>query len=260
MKLSRLLVVAVIFVVALTVSRSVSLAIFHPYSFSTPEYTISSQIHSEESQPITEQLNFLLIQTNQSTNSKPIGIWWAAIAPKSPITLVSLYPNSNLDMVSLLESYQITQGNHLSAEFISKIYAEDIPLNGYLILDPTAMAILIDSVGGLNINGNYVDGKQVTEYFHEIQPNSLKDRAYQSEVWTKLCQKTIFAGSSGILELVKNELSKHTIVSPDFPISFRDFQAFISDSSLKNCEVNLMKSNSWMELSSLQISRRTDGN
>ena len=269
MKFHRFLILAGIFFLALFSSRSISLSIFHPYSFILPEYSISS--HDISSKTVTlpgEQLNLLIIQLNHSPNPKPIGIWWIALASDTPVTLVSLYPSVNLEMESLLQDFQITEDKfhkkQLSADFVTKINEQDIPWDGYLILEPAALTILIDSLEGLKINGVVMDGEMVTDRLATLSPESIQGRAFQSDVWSKLCHKVIFAGSTSILEITKKELSKHTILSPDFPLSFNDIQVFLSTSNIKQCEVNLLKSESPINFQAVVMSeniyRRSDGN
>jgi hypothetical protein len=268
MKISRSLFLAGIFLLSLFASRSLSLAIFHPYSSNLPEYTISNQMPLVKDIPFSKQLNLIIIQTDQSKTPQPIGIWWVAIAPETPVTLISIYPNAEWESESWVSEFQLIHGEnekkHLSPDFIEMFNELGIPWDGYLILEPAAMEILIDSVGGVQIDGQVMEGSSVIQRLMSTAPNSIQGRAFQTDVWQKLCQKVIFAGSSGIYEIVKEELFRHTIISPDFPITFSEFQSLVYISNFNRCEVNLLKTNHSMDLSAILInvetSRRNDGN
>lgn len=268
MKFIRLLILAGVFLFSLMVSRSISMAIFHPYSLNPPEHTISNYTPYVTSVPIIEQVNILLIQTGKNLSSKPVGVWWIALAPETPITLVSLYPNASLETEEWVSEFKLVEGENqkkeLAPDFITKLEEKNVPWDGYMILEPTAMEILIDSVGGIKIDGSIMEGRDVTGQFSTIAPNSLQGRAFHTDVWSRLCQKALFAGSSGIYDLVKDELSKHTILSPDFPVTFSDFQVLLNTSSLNRCEVNLVKTDSSLDLSKTitedDINRRNNGN
>lgn len=269
MRLQRIFFMVGIFILALFASRSISMLIFHPYSSVLPNYSISTQkIPSSLDVFPDEQLNFLLIQTNQAPNPEPIGIWWVAITSDSPVTLVSLYPNASWETESLINDFRITEdkfhNRQLSADFISKINEQEIPWDGYLVLEPAALAILVDSFEGLRINGVIMDGEMVSDSLTSLSPESLQGRSFQSDVWSSLCQKAILAGSKSIFDVAKNELSKHMILSPDFPVSFMDIQNLLSLSNIHQCEVNLLKSETGISLHTAQISdnifRRSDGN
>ena len=243
-----------------------SLAFFHPYSFSSPEYAIKSRTITTNNETFEKQLNLLLIQTNETL--QPIGIWWVAIVPNNPITLISLYPNANLDTGEWINEFQLTDNElnekKVSPDFINKINDQDIPWDGYLVLEPAALEILINSVEGLKINGVDMDGKMVISQLSALNPGSLQGRAFQSDVWLKLCQKAIFAGSVSLYQLVEPELSKYIILSSEFPLSVVDFQAMLSTANLNQCEVNLLKSNHSTNFPSTIMNninlRRSDGN
>ena len=269
MKFHRLIFMVGISFLAFFIARTISLAIFHPYSSVIPDYEISTRtLHLDPALLPDKQFNFLLIQLNDSPSPKPIAIWWVAVAPETPVTLVSLYPNSIQETQALVQDFKITEDNlnekHVSEEFIARIESQDIPFDGYLVLEPTALAILVDSLQGLKINGITMTGEMVTSQMISESPQTLQGRSFQSDVWANICRKAIFAGSTSIFQLSKEALSAHTIISPDFPVSLSDIQLFLSSAKINQCEVNLLNTDHPGRLNEVVmreiIYRRNNGN
>lgn len=232
-----------IFLTSLFASRQASLALFHPRIQINPINSRWETVKSTEL-PFSGQVNILLIHIPSLQEAHLISLWWIALAPHSPITMVNLYPTlqpNSPAAQSLQEHFMITQSRlekpDLDLDFLKQLTAREIPWDGYLILDNHALATLIDYFGGVKLSGKpYAGSEVVAQWFDSELPPEV---AYSSQVelWEALCEKSIYASSPASFELIRAELKPHVLVSPQFPLSLEDFLAFNTQTYKLSCEI-----------------------
>ena len=234
-----------IFISTLISSRQISQAYFHP---SIQVETIINPDHVNAfytSLPLDKQVSLLLILIDTAQKPQLMGVWWVALAPQAPITFIPVFPSTKEDATytqELVSHYKLVKGKQQNRElnpaFLTHIKTKDIPLDGYIVLDQSALEILVNFLGGINLDEHTLDGKQVVTRF--VNPHIDPEAAliYQSGLWEQICQKAVFAGSSGIFEIVRPELAQHSITSPGLPVNFSSFQTYITNQDSISCSVN----------------------
>jgi hypothetical protein len=228
----RYLFYLTVFAFSLLFSRQLSLQIFHPQLQINP-ITQSAKATEPEDNLISSQVNLVILHTNNLKDSFLVSAWWVAIAPDSPITLINIYPTSNFTDSSprLLQQYFRLEHSQrknpgLSQAFLQQLSRDDIPWDGYIVVDDEALSMIVDYLGGVNIGENHYDGLHAASNIHRFASSPDPKLQFQSALWEAICQKTIFASSSTSFELIRTELQSHTVLSPNFPFTMDEFQAF----------------------------------
>lgn len=245
MKPMRYLTYLVVFTLSLLLSREISMAVFHP-EIDLDQTLMSLEVKTLEGEPVLDtQVNLLLIHTGYPEDPDLTSVWWVAIAPRSPLTLIPVYPSEQItaDGVKSITDIFVTSQkgtnlNQLSPTFKEYLKANSIPWDGYLILDHSALEILVNFVGGVKIGDTVLEGKEVIAGVTSTNNDPQQAIEYQTDLWNSLCQKVIFAGSMDNFQIIQPDIAKHTTVSQDFPISFTTFQAHISNNDVLYCAVN----------------------
>lgn len=243
MKPLRLFLYLAIFLTSLFASRQVSLTLFHPQIQIDP---INSRWETVKSTalPFSGQVNILLIHIPSLQEAHLISLWWIALAPHSPITMVNLYPTLQPDSPaaqSLQEHFTIAPSRlekpGLDLDFLKQLTAQEIPWDGYLVLDHHALATLIDYFGGVKLSGKpYAGSEVIAQWFNsDLSPEAAY--SFQVELWEALCEKSIYASSPASFELIRAELKSHVLASPQFPLSLEDFHAFNTQTYKLSCEI-----------------------
>ncbi len=234
-----------LFIISLFFSRQLSQAYFHP-TIEVDTLINQNQANALYTEPpLDRQVSILLVLVDPTQKLNLMGVWWLAIAPHAPVTFIPIFPSyKEADPYSqeLVAYFKLVKGRlqnrELDPAFLEQVKATALPVDGYIILDQTALEILVDFLGGVNIASQPANGKQVASQF--INPYKDREAAliFQTNIWEQICQKAVFAGSSGPFEIIRPELARHTIISPDFPITFASFQSYITGQESITCSVN----------------------
>jgi len=245
MKQFQNLFYAGLFILSLIFSRQLSQAYFHPTV--QVDTTISlnrvNTIYTEL--PLDKQVSILLVLVDPAKEPQLMGIWWLALAPQAPVTFMPVFPSyKDTDTYSqeLVTRYKLVKGKlqyrELDPAFLEHLKVLELPLDGYIVMDPTALAVLVDFLGGITIGNQPLNGQQATLQFINPYKDSIASLVYQTSLWEQVCKKAVFAGSSGNFEIVLPELARHAITSPGFPLTFASYQSYITGQSSISCSVN----------------------
>lgn len=243
MRIIRYSIYFFIFVVSLIVSRYISSYIFHPKIQISP---ITAGIQSKETlaAPLSTQVNLLILNASSFTDPVLQSAWWIAISPHSPLTIVNLYPTSELDngipqrIKQEFGLRNISNNQYdLSFQFLKFIRGENIPWDGYIVLDNEGLAIVINYLGGIDLNGEKIDGIGFLSHFVPSNAIETSELEFHIDIWESICKKSFFAGSPESFELVRPDLTRHVILSSQFPITFSAYQDVIANANHTNCDV-----------------------
>ncbi len=116
--------------------------------------------------PNNDQFNFLIINVNKIdlTDAQLESIWLAAHAGNtSNITLIPVFPSADDPTQNLIlaESFYLDRGKP-SKEFWDAMREINIWWKGYLVSDINSSIKLIDFLGGIGINDQYLSDEQTT--------------------------------------------------------------------------------------------------
>jgi hypothetical protein len=111
-----------------------------------------------------DQHNLILIQADDLTNPDPrlISIWLLGYLIDSPkISLILIYPvNSDADQTKIEElsdSFRVDADGELSLGFLTSLGTMGFQSNGYILTDEIGTKVLIDEIGGIDLqNGSGV--------------------------------------------------------------------------------------------------------
>jgi hypothetical protein len=225
------------------VSRKFSLAIFHPNPKSATIVVENYEVN-ESDFGNGSQLNILIFHASLLTEPILRGAWWIAITPNSPVTMIDLSTNlltttdSANRSIAHLKMIKDHRGKYqLSQQMLDQLKIKNIPWDGYVVLDDTAVQVLVDYLGGVAVNDELLDGTRIVV---ELGKNADPIRTMPNtgfDIWKSICQKSLFASSPSSFELVRQGLIQHTVVSPNFPISIQDFHTLIVSSQSTTCKI-----------------------
>jgi hypothetical protein len=257
MKFTRLFFNLSAFLVAMLAGRQTALAIFHPQIEveSIVQKADPSGIRASElvpTPPISEQVSFFVVHISNPAGSPTIlkGIWWVALTPQAPIILQPIYPmvgtptesvKKLADSFILLDAGDwrtLDQFADMEVGFFTELTQMNIPAQGYILADDEAFAILIDLLGGINLEGNVSSGRQVVSALPDAQATPESAIRLQTELWNGLCEKAVFTGSAHMFSLVQSELQQHIYTSPAFPLNLAAWQAYITSTNIPGCKIN----------------------
>lgn len=257
MKLTRLIFNLSAFLVAMLAGRQTALAIFHPQVDveSIVQKADPNEIRASElvpTPPISEQVSFFVVHISSPAESPTSlkGIWWVALTPQAPIILQPIYPmpgTMSETVKKLADSFipldggdwrTLEQFTDLEVGFFTELTQMNVPAQGFILADDEALAILIDLLGGISLEGNMSSGRQVVSALPDAQATPGSAIRLQTELWNGLCKKAVFTGSSQMFSLVQSELQRHIYTSPDFPLDLAAWQAYITSTNIPGCKIN----------------------
>jgi hypothetical protein len=141
------------------------------------------------------QVNLLLITMNDAqTPESLISVWMLGYHHNQPnlLTFVPLYPGAGQgveDKDSLLvRQFQVDRRGQISAKFLeslANIYR--ISWDGIVTLSAREVVHAIDSLGGINLEGKNVNGKDLLDSLNEPGPEAQTALPYQGEAIKAVC-------------------------------------------------------------------------
>jgi hypothetical protein len=129
--------------------------------------------------PANGQRNLLVIGVDSLEVDLPVleSLWLVLYFPgRNPVTLMPLYPQPGEPETSqetgLEKAFSLEGSGGPSPAFFEQLRHEQVWWTGYVLLDETAAAALLDQLGGLEVNGSQLDGLQALTNI----PGALDDR------------------------------------------------------------------------------------
>ena len=198
--------------------------------------------------PANGQRNLLVIGVDRLDRDTPRleSLWLVLYFPgRSPVTLMPLYPRADgsepVRAATLAESFSLTRFGDPSPEFLERLRHEQVWWSGYVLLDETALAALVDLLGGVDLDGKHRDGFLALSSI----PRPWDDRAgaLQGQVGLlrSACRQAgaLFSSGPEIAELV-DKLGRHLRTSVDIAAEVQDWLQAAGSNPALECEFPLM--------------------
>jgi len=161
------------------------------------------------------------------------------------VTLMPLYPRADgsepVRAATLAESFSSTRFGDPSPEFLERLRHEQVWWSGYVLLDETALAALVDLLGGVDLDGKHRDGFLALSSI----PRPWDDRAgaLQGQVGLlrSACRQAgaLFSSGPEIAGLV-DKLGRHLRTSVDIAAEVQDWLQAAGSNPALECEFPLM--------------------
>jgi hypothetical protein len=120
--------------------------------------------------PANGQRNLLVIGVDRLDHPSPRleSAWLVVYFPgRTPITFLPLYPQAageaRRGIASLDKSFELTETGLPGESFFEQLSREQILWNHVLVLDELGLVGLLDYLGGVQLHGQFVDGKSALE-------------------------------------------------------------------------------------------------
>jgi hypothetical protein len=143
--------------------------------------------------PATDQRNLLVIGVDQLSASQPElkSAWLVMYFPGKPdFTFLPIYPTPDEQGVkassNLQTSFSLDTIGRPNPAFLHQL-AERIWWTNYLVIDQTAMIALINMVGGVPLNNQYLDGAQIMARMSSSSQDSNETYASQVSLLASIC-------------------------------------------------------------------------
>jgi hypothetical protein len=112
---------------------------------------------------------------------------------KPDFTFLPIYPTPDMQAVEasqdLLGSFSLDTFGHPNPEFLQKL-AERIWWTNYLVIDQTALIALINMVGGIPLNNQFLNGAEIMERMPSSSKDSSAAYATQVSLLANMCSQT----------------------------------------------------------------------
>lgn len=167
-------------------------------------------------------------------------IWAAFYKPGFPhLTALALHPDPFAAPVgrSLPGAFSFSEDGHLSASFVDELNALPFAWDGYILLDDSATALLIDWLGGVLLGGSLVDGSQAAATLPDSQASLESAWTAQADLGQGLCQALSASGGNIDWESLAARLAAGGIQTSLPAASLvEDFQNLLTGSQPLSCE------------------------
>jgi hypothetical protein len=194
-----------------------------PQAYPLPEEELSSGLRAESSsnmlKPNNGQRNLLVIGVNQIGSPILIleGIWLVLYRQDTPrFTLMPVYPGSGMSTnpqaaEALTGLFSLDSYGNPGASFLAALHTRKLWWNNYVVVDQTAMAGLIDFVGGVTLGNTMMDGIHAIANMPSVQFAPHDALLAQAEVIKDICSRStqpeLSARVEALLRLVPYHLN-----------------------------------------------------
>lgn len=153
-------------------------------------------------------------------------VWVLFYIPSSPgMTLVPLYPamsnNQTEPDAALAASFALTPEKTPAQSFVDALDGKDVHWSHYAVLDAVGLAALIDTLGGVDISADHLDGNSVVAGLSAIEADTVHSLESQSDLIKGLCaipgRPGVVIDVPAIFNLLNGHLS--TNITADLVIS-----------------------------------------
>ncbi len=165
------------------------------------------------------QRNLLVIGVNQigSPNLTLESVWLVLYLQDTPrFTLMPVYPGSGLSVnpqaaADLTGLFSLDSYGNPGASFLAALHARKLWWNNYIVLDQTAIAGMIDFVGGVTLGNTIMDGIHAMANMPMVQYAPQDALMAQAEIIKDICsqstQPELSARVEGLLRLIPYHLN-----------------------------------------------------
>jgi hypothetical protein len=120
--------------------------------------------------PANGQRNLLVIGVDRLDGdlTRLESLWLVLYFPgRSPLTLMPLYPRGGgpetSQRANLAEAFSLARSGEPDPAFFERLQHEQVWWSGYVVLDETALAVLVDQLGGVVLDGKHLNGDQTLD-------------------------------------------------------------------------------------------------
>lgn len=162
--------------------------------------------------PTNGQRNLLVVGVDRLASPSPRleSVWLVVYFPgRSPVTLLPIYPalpgTLSQGEPALEEAFGMAPNGKPSAAFLRRLRQERLWWSGYLLLDEGGLAVLLDSLGGIELGGSRVDGARALASLPSPEVDRLGALDAQAELLRAACKA---AGQESPLPATPQELAR----------------------------------------------------
>ena len=188
--------------------------------------------------PDNDQFNLLIIGVDDihHVDAQLESIWLAAHAENSnQITLIPVFPSSddpNYNMI-LSESFSIEQDKPSEA-FWDEMKKENFWWTGYIIGDKDLMIRLIDSLGGINVQNQQMDGLQAVSSITSWKDDTQISIHQQRIFFESVCYR-IFTDQFASSRMINDIFDQNSLADTRSQIFIANLIAYIKSNSSIAC-------------------------
>lgn len=151
----------------------------------------------------TGQRTILIAGVDDLQSAAPAlkSVWVLFYIPSSPgLTLVPLYPamssNDTQADAALAAAFSLTPEGAPGQSFLDALAAKDVHWSHYAILDQAGLTSLVDSLGGVDLGTEHVDGGAVLNILAALEADAAQNLDRQSALIKGMC---VIPGRPGVV-------------------------------------------------------------
>jgi hypothetical protein len=220
-----------------------------PQAYPLPEEVISSH-QPGASLPVVEeanpgQHNLLVIGVNQvgGPNLTLEGIWLVLYRQDAPrFTFMPIFPGqgaASQAAEALADSFSLDTYGNPEASFLSALQAQHLWWNDYVVLDETAMAEMINFVGGVTLGNTIMDGPHAIANMPDVLLAPQDALRAQGEVIKDICSHATRPELSDRIEALLRLTPEHLNTNMDLEQALTQWERFRSSGPFA-CEFPLL--------------------
>jgi len=187
-----------------------------------------------------EQEGIWLIAVDRLNSSTPQleGIWlFAYITNYMTVKPLPLFPSDNPERdAELAKVFQLTSDDKITPAFWDYLKKHGYPVRDYIIFDEIAAAGIINYYGGVNIQGNRLNGLEALTQTPKSREDPIGSLQNQIAIMDSLCKSVFNSQSAPDLYKLQKEVNHHLLSNLDLSKKSKEWQKLIASGNHKVCD------------------------
>jgi hypothetical protein len=188
-----------------------------------------------------EQEGIWLIVVDQLNSSTPQleGIWlFVYITNYMTVKPLPLFPSDNPERdAELAKVFHLTSDDKITPAFWDYLKAHGYPVRDYIIFDEIAAAGIINYYGGVNIQGNHLNGLEALTQTPKSWEDPIRSLQNQIAIMDSLCKSVFNSQPAPDLYKLQEEVNHHLLSNLDLSKKSKEWQKLIASGNHKVCDI-----------------------
>ena len=190
------------------------------------------------------QRTLLLISVDDLLSDTPRlnSLWLAFYRLNLPrVTILPLYPaNPGAELPGIASAFQLTSSQEPDDRFIDTLHSYNINWDGYLLIDQSGTASLIDWLQGVQIEGIQLDGPSAVNSLIPPWEDEQAALLAQKRLGMGICsQLSTLPANMDWLNLTSQLIPQHLHTNLGLEMFIADWKALVGDPTPLTCEIPL---------------------
>lgn len=185
---------------------------------------------------------FIAADDLQSSEPRLVGVWLVLYRPDVPsISLLSLYPSqpsaTSTQKIDLAAAFSLTKEGAPSSSFFKALQDFHFNWNGYLLIDDTGVAAIIDWMQGITVDNQTIGGIEALNGLIRPWENTRLASETQRDYLMSACKRMAqLPADSNWTSLLTGLMPQHLRTDLSFDLILSDWKRLVSGPDPFSCE------------------------